>query len=101
MSLRSLLRELPCRPSEHSRFRSIVVDAMRQHAAGESSAPPAADLAKEALFLLRAQRHLKELNLKYFPTSGMSQKEVVEATAARVGLRMPKAAEEEGGSSSA
>ena len=30
-----------------------------------------------------------DLNVKYFPQSGMTQKEIVEATAARVGYRMP------------
>ena len=47
-------------------------------------------LCTESHFLLRAQQHLRELNERYFPLSGKSQQEVVAATAARVGLRMPE-----------
>ena len=36
-----------------------------------------------------AQKHLLELNLKYFPQSGMTEKEIIEATAKRVGFNMP------------
>ena len=45
---------------------------------------------KEAEFLVDAHAHLADLNARYFPQSGMTQKEVVAATAARVGLQMPK-----------
>lgn len=96
MSVRSLLRALPChRPSELPRFRSAVVDAVRQHPTSQLPASSSVNTVKEALFLLRAKQHLQELNERYFPQSGMSQKEVTEATAARVGLRMPKTFSEE------
>ena len=51
------------------------------------------NLLRETHFLLRAHEHLRELNERYFPQSGMTQQEVVAATAARVGFRMPKATE--------
>ena len=83
-SVRELLRCLPCRPSEAPRLRSALADVL-----GRSSPPDA--LLAEATYLLRAQRHLAALNARYFPQSGMSEREVVAATAARVGLRMPDA----------
>lgn len=88
--LRTLLRLLPCRPSERARFRAQVIKLARSRVeTGEQERKRELQL-KEATFLLCAQQHLKELNARYFPTSGMSQQEVVAATAARVGFRMPK-----------
>lgn len=91
--LRELLRLLPCRPSERAKFRSVVIDVVRHLPAPPAAAAADQALATETLFLLRAQQHLKELNERYFPTSGMSEKEVIAATAARVGFRMPKQVE--------
>ena len=82
--LRAILRLLPCRTSELARFRGEVVEVAR-------TANATTSLASETLYMLRAQHKLMELNAKYFPQSGMSEQEVVEATAARVGLRLPKA----------
>ena len=82
-SVRQLVRCLPCRPSEAPLLRSTLTDVLTR------SSPPDA-LLTETLHLLKAQRHLAVLNARYFPQSGMSEKEVVAATAARVGLRMPE-----------
>lgn len=84
-SLRSLIRLVPCR------LRSSVLDYVRRHAPDAKSDA----LFREVHFLWSTQRHLKQLNEKYFPQSGMTQAEVVAATAARVGFRMPKAADED------
>ena len=81
--LRAVLRQLPCRPPQRPYFRSEVIATARD-------LPATSTLGEEALFLLRAQQHLHELNMRYFPQSGMTEKEVVAATAARVGFRMPK-----------
>lgn len=81
--MRDLIRSLPCRPSELPSLRGELLDAVK-------NGPANSGLLAEANFLLRAQQHLKELNARYFPLSGKSQQEVVAATAARVGLRMPK-----------
>ena len=75
--LRELLRILPCRPSALQQFRGYVLEAVRL---GEGKTAAQAD---EMIFLLRAQKHLLDLNLRYFPQSGMSEKEVIEATAKR------------------
>lgn len=83
-SLRSLLRLVPCS------LRSSVVDYVRRTPPGEANA----NMLREAQYLLKSHRHLQELNEKYFPQSGMSQQEVVAATAARVGFRMPQQAGE-------
>ena len=85
--LRSLLRLVPCR------LRTGVVDYVRRAPADGSNA---SSLLKETHHLLSAQLHLKELNERYFPQSGMSEKEVVAATAARVGFQMPKEVEDAG-----
>ena len=78
--LRTLLRLLPCRPSERARFRAQVIKLARSRVeTGEQERKRELQL-KEATFLLCAQQHLKELNARYFPTSGMSQQEVVAAT---------------------
>ena len=82
--LRELLRILPCRQSALQQFRGYVLEAVRL---GEGKTAAQAD---EMIFLLRAQKHLLDLNLRYFPQSGMSEKEVIEATAKRVGFNMPK-----------
>ena len=89
MSLRALLRALPCRPSAMPELRGPLVEALGD--GGTSGGRKA--LLSEATFLLQAQQHLEELNQRYFPLSGKTQQEVVAATAARVGLRMPKAAD--------
>ena len=81
---RSLRRLMP---RELSDLRSEVAAVAR-------SAAKDGRLLTEAHFLLRAQQHLHELNVRYFPQSGMTQQEIVAATAARVGLRMPKSGEE-------
>lgn len=86
-SLRSLIRLLPCR------LRSGVADYVRRAPRTDGNAK----LLREAEFLLASHRHLQELNERYFPQSGMSQQEVVAATAARVGFRMPKPSEDAGG----
>ena len=87
--LRALLRLIPCRPSESARFRASVLSVARRPP--ESGA--AADaLLRETHFLLDAQQHLQVLNERYFPSSGMTPQEVVTATAARVGFKMPKTA---------
>ena len=80
--LRSLLRMVPCR------FRGSVLGLTRSRPQSDAAADA---LLREMHFLLSAQQHLKILNKKYFPTSGMSEQEVIAATAARVGFRMPKA----------
>ena len=85
--LRTLLKTLPCRPSEiSSELRGAL------EAAAKSTPESAANsgLCTESYFLLHAQQHLRELNERYFPLSGKSQQEVVAATAARVGFSMPK-----------
>jgi len=82
-SKRSLLRLVPCR------LRGGVIDYVRRAAADGNKLA----LQREVHFLLSSQQHLKELNEKYFVQSGMTQQEIVAATAARVGFRMPKQAE--------
>ena len=79
-SLRDLLRFVPCR------FRTGVMDVVRR--AGRTTKTEA--MLKEVHFLLSAQRHSKALDARYFPQSGKTERQVVEATAARVGFRMPK-----------
>lgn len=86
---RALIKSLPCRPSELPQLHSEILDVLR---APRASAADANVLLTEAHFLYRAQQHLLELNERYFPQSGKSQKEVVAATAARVGFQMPKIA---------
>ena len=85
--LTRVLDLLPCRPSELTRFRSAIKTAFAPPA---GTAPADSALLKETEFMLRSQATLAELNARYFPQSGMTEKEVVEATAARVGFRMPK-----------
>mgnify|MGYP002838199074 CR=1 FL=1 len=85
--LKDLLKTLPCRPSElSSELHGVLKDVAKSMP--ESAAN--SGLCTESHFLLRAQQHLRELNERYFPLSGKSQQEVVAATAARVGLSMPK-----------
>ena len=90
--LTRMLDLLPCRPSELTRFRAAIKTAF---APAEGVASSESALLKETEFMLRSQAHLAELNARYFPQSGMTDKEVVEATAARVGFRMPKESESE------
>ena len=71
-------------------MRAEVVSAAR-----EMSKEQAEAIGREYLFLLESQRKLQELNEKYFPQSGMTQQEIIEATAKRVGLNMPKTYEED------
>lgn len=81
MSLKALLGALPSKLAEspiRAEVTKVFGDGGRQA------------LLTETTFLLKAQEHLEELNKRYFPLSGKSQQEVVEATAARVGLRMPE-----------
>jgi hypothetical protein len=87
-SVRDLIRVLPCRLSEMPSLRTEVADVLR--ATSTDGASGANGLLTETHFLLRAQQHLHVLNVRYFPQSGKSQQEVVAATAARVGLQMPK-----------
>ena len=89
--LRALIRSLPCRPSVMPKLRDAFADLAK------ASSPSAADspMVAETLFYLKSQNHLNELNLRYFPQSGMSQRELTESTAKRVGLNMPKTYEDE------
>ena len=82
MPWRSLVRALPYTTSE---IRAELADIL----AKPNSPSKANGLLTEATFLLGAQRHLEVLNAKYFPQSQKSQQEVLEATAARVGVRVP------------
>jgi hypothetical protein len=70
-----------------------VLSAVRSAQQGQDRCTPDDPLLREAEFLLRAQKHLHELNERYFPQSGMTPQEVVESTAARVGFRLPKQAD--------
>ena len=83
-NLRQLLRILPCHAKELPNFRGYVIQSARARL-GKPAPNKNAELTSEALFLLRAQQHLRNLNIKYFPQSGMSEREVIEATAKRVG----------------
>lgn len=85
-ALKSLLKILPCRPAELEKFQGFFIESGKDMLAAK---PSIAELTKEYEFLLRAQKHLLELNLKYFPQSGMTEKEIIEATAKRVGFNMP------------
>lgn len=85
-ALRSLLRLLPCRPSELPRFRSAIVAYARR----QPTEPGNDALAREYEFHLQAQKHLRELNERYFPQSGLSEKEMIGRTAAMVGYNLPK-----------
>ena len=88
-TLRTFLRALQCRPSEVQRFRSAVVDLYRRRR--DDTPPEELDLmARDMLSYMRAKTHLKELETKYFPGSGLTQPELVAKTAAMVGLAMPK-----------
>ena len=90
---RGLLRMLPGRPAELPRFRAAVAAALRRPLSPAQPAPTAESatvVLREVNFLLRSQQELAELNERYFPQSGMSQQDIVKATAARVGLAMPK-----------
>ena len=84
--IRAILRLLPCRTSELARFRSEVIEVAR----AANATTDAKRLGSETLYMMRAQQTLMDLNAKYFPQSGMSEQEVVAATAARVGLQLPK-----------
>ena len=87
-TLRTFLRALQCRPSEVQRFRSAVVDLYRRRR--DDTPPEELDLmARDMLSYMRAKTHLKELETKYFPGSGLTQPELVAKTAAMVGLAMP------------
>lgn len=65
-------------------------DAFVDVAKASSPSAASSSIVSETTFYLQSMQHLLELNLRYFPQSGKSQKEVVAATAARVGLQMPK-----------
>mmetsp|Transcript_29324 Transcript_29324/g.75602 ORF Transcript_29324/g.75602 Transcript_29324/m.75602 type:complete len:89 (+) Transcript_29324:101-367(+) len=80
--MRSLVRLVP------SRLRASAMAYMNGAPRSDSNAM----LLQEMQTMLSAQQHLKTLNERYFPQSGMSQQEVVAATAARVGFQMPKQA---------
>ena len=84
--VRALIRALPRRPSAMPELRGVLAEAV----GGADTSAGKQALLQEATFLMQAQRHLDELNKRYFPLSGKSQQEVVAATAARVGLSMPK-----------
>ena len=86
MSLRGFLRLLPCRPAHLSRFRAEVVAYIR----GRPSSPELDSLSREYAFHLSAQAHLHELNLRYFPQSGMTERELLGKIANRVGFKTPE-----------
>ena len=85
-ALRSFLRLLPCRPAHLQRFRADAVDIVRRRPAS----PQLDSLAREYTFHLRAQEHLMELNLRYFPQSGMTERELLGKIANRVGFKAPE-----------
>lgn len=89
-TVRSLVRSLPCRPSEMPHLRNALADVLAAKPTTTASSPRATGLLEEAQFLLSAQQHLDELNQRYFPQSGMTQKEAIASVAARVGFQMPK-----------
>ena len=90
-ALKGVLKLLPCRPAEVGKFQKYFLEAGEQMIAAKAgSKAPLASLATEYEFLLSAQKHLLELNLRYFPQSGMTEREIIEATAKRVGFNMPK-----------
>ena len=89
--LRAFIRSLPCRPSMMPKLRDALADVTK----ASSPSTYYSSLLIEATFYLKAQNHLNELNLRYFPQSGMSQKELAEAVAKRVGLNMPRTYEGE------
>mmetsp|Transcript_46788 Transcript_46788/g.115913 ORF Transcript_46788/g.115913 Transcript_46788/m.115913 type:complete len:95 (+) Transcript_46788:140-424(+) len=83
--LRSFLRLLkPCRNAQH--FRSEVVGYARRKPATAGSHK----LSKEYLVYLRAQAHMNDLNLRYFPQSGMTERELLGKIANRVGFKAPE-----------
>lgn len=82
-SLRAFLRLLPCRPLERQRTRAEVVAYLREQ-------PPTPALSRELTFHLQAQAHLRELNLRYFPQSGLTEREIIAKTAERVGFKAPE-----------
>ena len=91
-ALKGVLKLLPCRPAELGKFQKVFVEAGEHMIASKPAGAkePLAALATEYEFLLSSQKHLHELNMRYFPQSGMTEREVIEATARRVGFNMPK-----------
>ena len=84
--LRPLLRLLPCRPAHVHRFRTDIVEYVRKRpASAELDA-----LSREYAFHLKAQAHLMDLNMRYFPQSGMSERELIGKIANKVGFKAPE-----------
>ena len=93
--MQALLEVLPCRPAELARFRTAIGDAFAKQLQAPPVGLPKDHLIAETAFMLHSQAHLAELNARYFPQSGMTDKEIVAATAARVGFQMPKTVDAE------
>ncbi|KAL3922894.1 MAG: hypothetical protein SGPRY_004395 [Prymnesium sp.] len=84
--VRSFLRLFPCRPEQRQAFRAQAVSYIR----GQPTSPKLDALTREYEFHLRAQAQLKELNLRYFPQSGMTERELLSKIANRVGFKAPE-----------
>ena len=80
--LRSLLRALPCRPSELPHFRAATVALYR-----ESSRP---EVARELSFYFESLRKQRELNGRFFPQSELTKSERMAKLANVVGLELPE-----------
>eukprot|EP00316_Scyphosphaera_apsteinii_P003365 CAMPEP_0119326822 /NCGR_PEP_ID=MMETSP1333-20130426/69392_1 /TAXON_ID=418940 /ORGANISM="Scyphosphaera apsteinii, Strain RCC1455" /LENGTH=104 /DNA_ID=CAMNT_0007335241 /DNA_START=59 /DNA_END=370 /DNA_ORIENTATION=+ len=90
MTLRELLRLLPCQSAEaKTRFHEAVLGLFRGSKAlgGHVEATAA---AKEVIFHLNAQRTLRDLNERYFPQSQLTERERVAKMAKLVGLQPPE-----------
>ncbi|PTB42886.1 uncharacterized protein TrAFT101_001462 [Trichoderma asperellum] len=101
---RSLLRELPPRPilasprtHIHNRIRSSFTE--NSSASSSASTPHDAEhqaqLARQAVHYLRAQRMYVTLVERYNPGMEMPQDERIRLTARRVGMDLPAAKKEE------
>lgn len=86
-TLRTLLRALPCRPSELPHFRAAAVSLYR-----DSSSRP--EVVRELSFYFESLRKQRELNDRYFPQSELTQSERMAKLANVVGLEMPESSKD-------
>ena len=88
MTVKAILRLLPCQPAEAPRFRDAVKKLAQAGAAGTEEQRK--NVAAEVAFHLHAQQQMRELNARYFPHVEMTDRERVAKMANRVGLQSPE-----------
>ena len=86
VTLRTILRALPCRPSELPHFRAAAVSLYR-----DSSRP---EVARELSFYFESLRKQRGLNERFFPQSELTPQERIAKLANVVGLQMPESSKD-------